>query len=237
MDKKYNIVLGLMIFFFLIIVGVALAWGLGYIGLKDSAENKDNTNIDTPIKEDVAIDNNIEKEDSTNDTESNKNESSLTLSEIEKLNKEYVTMYYSAFCGGSPEVRVQKIMGYNSYSEMESHYTSGVIEDMYKVTDIDYLIFESKLSNLSKELVNKLYSFGSENLFKEYNGKLATYLTGWTGSSVEFVSQEHVSTKDNVYIWNVTFNCSQPDDTIRKDILKATGKLENGKYVLVSVEE
>lgn len=33
-DKKYNVVLGLMIFFFLIIVGVSIAWGLGYIGLK-----------------------------------------------------------------------------------------------------------------------------------------------------------------------------------------------------------
>jgi len=32
-DKKYNIVLGLMIFFFLLFVGVCLAWGLGYIGL------------------------------------------------------------------------------------------------------------------------------------------------------------------------------------------------------------
>ena len=33
-DKKYNIVLGLMIFFFLLLVGVCLAWGLGFIGLK-----------------------------------------------------------------------------------------------------------------------------------------------------------------------------------------------------------
>ena len=33
-DKKYNIILGLMIFFFVIIVGIAIAFGLGYIGIK-----------------------------------------------------------------------------------------------------------------------------------------------------------------------------------------------------------
>ena len=33
-DKKYNAILGIMIFLFLIVLGVALAWGLGYIGIK-----------------------------------------------------------------------------------------------------------------------------------------------------------------------------------------------------------
>ena len=30
-DKKYNVVLGLMIFFFLLFVGVCLSWLLGFI--------------------------------------------------------------------------------------------------------------------------------------------------------------------------------------------------------------
>ena len=42
-DKKYNIILGLMIFFFILFVGVCIAWGLGIIGLKDNVvkENKE----------------------------------------------------------------------------------------------------------------------------------------------------------------------------------------------------
>lgn len=36
-DKKYNAILGIMIFLFLIILGVALAWGLGYISINIGA--------------------------------------------------------------------------------------------------------------------------------------------------------------------------------------------------------
>ena len=32
-DKKYNVVLGLMIFFFLLLVGVCVSWGLGLISV------------------------------------------------------------------------------------------------------------------------------------------------------------------------------------------------------------
>ena len=32
-DKKYNTILGLMILFFLLFVGVCLAWGLGFISV------------------------------------------------------------------------------------------------------------------------------------------------------------------------------------------------------------
>ncbi len=38
-DKKYNVVLGLMIFFFILFVGISLAWGLSSIG-KKTTENK-----------------------------------------------------------------------------------------------------------------------------------------------------------------------------------------------------
>ena len=49
-DKKYNVVLGLMIFFFVIIVGVCLAFGLGIITIgKDKNLNSEagstNTNV------------------------------------------------------------------------------------------------------------------------------------------------------------------------------------------------
>ena len=39
-DKKYNIILGLMIFFFIIIVAGCLAWGLGIISINNTTNNK-----------------------------------------------------------------------------------------------------------------------------------------------------------------------------------------------------
>ena len=235
MEKKYNIVLGLMVFFFIIIVGGALAWGLGYIGLKDSAGDENNTNIDTPIKEDVAIDNNIEKEDSTNDTESNKNESSLTRSEIEELNKKYVSLYLSAIAAGSPEGRVAAIMGYSSYQELESHYTETVVDEMYKVMDIEYSDFTSKLSALSKQLLDDVYIFKSDiQLFKEYNGKLAVHQGGWTGLGYEFVSQKLLSSTNDTYEWEVIVKRTGIDETSEELKCQVQGKVENNKYIIIS---
>jgi len=145
MEKKYNIVLGLMIFFFLIIVGVALAWGLGIIGLKDDGAENSNVIIDDSTKQDIVLDNNVEKEDNT---ENDKPEQTLSLAEIEELNKEYTYNYISACAAGSATSRAGKIMGYKSYEEIDSHFTNEKIEDLYIVTDIDYSSFTDRLSYL-----------------------------------------------------------------------------------------
>ena len=62
-DKKYNIVLGLMIFLFVIVVAVCLAWGLGIIGIKRNKviektnENQENiTEIVREVEKQVALD-------------------------------------------------------------------------------------------------------------------------------------------------------------------------------------
>lgn len=44
-DKKYSITLGIMILLFLIVVGIAIAWGLGYIHFGKQAEVENNNDI------------------------------------------------------------------------------------------------------------------------------------------------------------------------------------------------
>lgn len=78
MEKKYNIVLGLMIFFFLIIVGVALAWGLGYIGINKSTTTIDN-NTSSLSENNISV-----NEENANATGTKENEQTVkeTIKEV-----------------------------------------------------------------------------------------------------------------------------------------------------------
>lgn len=88
-DKKYNLVLGLMIFFFVLLVGVCLAWGLGYIGIN----NKNQSNNDLPNinqennnnSEENILDNNENINNSNNNNSNNKAETESITSDIKKL--------------------------------------------------------------------------------------------------------------------------------------------------------
>lgn len=69
MDKKYNAVLGIMIFLFIIVVGVAIAWGLGVIGIKeDYAKMDKQTSINQNDNNAVKVENNITKEEEKENT-------------------------------------------------------------------------------------------------------------------------------------------------------------------------
>lgn len=48
-DKKYNVILGLMIFLFIIFVGLCIAWGLGYVQFGKQKPNSDVIGKDTNI--------------------------------------------------------------------------------------------------------------------------------------------------------------------------------------------
>lgn len=90
-DKKYNIVLGLMIFFFILVVGISLAWGLSSIGKKSSesetnAQNSEIVNV-----------NESDNKENVKDTSSNKNNDEIKeqITAIEKnAIKEYVAKIY-----------------------------------------------------------------------------------------------------------------------------------------------
>lgn len=49
-DKKYSVIVGLLIFFFILFVGVCVAWGLGYInfGKQSNSNEITNGNVTTP---------------------------------------------------------------------------------------------------------------------------------------------------------------------------------------------
>lgn len=92
-DKKYNLVLGLMIFFFLIIVGASVAWGLGYIGVNKNSINENYEANNSTIENGQA---NIENQVSNNTTAnnqtkveeqaSNKQTTSKTVSNVSLIN-------------------------------------------------------------------------------------------------------------------------------------------------------
>ena len=90
-DKKYNLILGLMIFFFIILVAGCLAWGLGYISF-GKVSTKNSNNMDN--KADVSVANNSEtKKDAKNSLEEaykkydfnwlSKNKSEIDITHVE----------------------------------------------------------------------------------------------------------------------------------------------------------
>ena len=88
-DKKYNLVLGLIIFFFVLLVGVCLAWSLGYIGIN----NKNQSNNDLPNinqennndSEENILDNNDNSINNNNINNINNTETESITSDIKKL--------------------------------------------------------------------------------------------------------------------------------------------------------
>lgn len=92
-DKKYNVVLGLMIFFFLVIVGVSIAWGLGYIGINKNSINENyEANNGTIENGQANIQNQVSNNTTTNsqtkveEQASNKQTTSKTVSNVSVLN-------------------------------------------------------------------------------------------------------------------------------------------------------
>jgi len=73
-DKKYNVVLGLMIFFFILVVGISLAWGLSSISKEDNSEDTKTENVEknnASQKEEIVKDNNVSKENNDVVTQNN----------------------------------------------------------------------------------------------------------------------------------------------------------------------
>jgi len=104
-DKKYNVVLGLMIFFFILFVGVCIAFGLGVITINnessdvDSQVNQNNLETQTSIKEtnEVIVSQTNTNKESTPKKEETKtllnNASLLEISDKKCLNDSYGRTY------------------------------------------------------------------------------------------------------------------------------------------------
>ena len=64
-DRKYNIILGVMIFLFIIIIGISIAWSFGYVHFGKKNEEKTNTNTNA--------DSNITQNENAEDSKDNEN--------------------------------------------------------------------------------------------------------------------------------------------------------------------
>lgn len=78
-DKKYNIVLGIMIFLFILLVGIAIACGLGVIGLKDNSILTDNEKESSEIESNDDV---INNEVTTNQNETKYEDEKNTIINI-----------------------------------------------------------------------------------------------------------------------------------------------------------
>lgn len=105
-DKKYNVVLGLMIFFFILVVGISLAWGLSSIN-KNSNEDEVDKQTSNIVNENESVDvgkqeNNTssenKKQENANNSSSNKNESQNKVEQLTNLERvsieEYIEKIY-----------------------------------------------------------------------------------------------------------------------------------------------
>ena len=232
-DKKYNIILGLMIFLFILFVGICIAWGLGIISINTNKTTNNNTSYVPDNKETVQ----------SNVPSVNNEENILTESEVETLNKKYIDSVFGVMFAGSTEGMFSEIMGEDySYEKMASHYTGKIIDEKYKVTDIDYNIFINKMPYLSQDLFKELCLVGPEkvNAFKEYNGKVAIWDVGWTGYPFKFDLQKLKEKNGNEYEWTVSIlgleNLDATEYTVKTEY-GVKGKVEGQKYILTSVEK
>lgn len=111
-DKKYNVILGLMIFFFIIIVGVGIAWGLGYIGLNKNSisedkagyESNNSTIENNQVKVEEQASNKVNNQTTVNKTENNV--SVLNIDGSKCLNKVNDGVQYKYHCSFNGELGV-----------------------------------------------------------------------------------------------------------------------------------
>jgi len=185
-DKKYNIVLGIIIFLFILVVGFAIAWGLGIIGLKDSGEKvANNHNV---------VENNVDV-----------NEEKIISNIEETVLKEYVEKIYRRHEISIPE--------FKNINDADERWLWGVIYnncdkssiDMGEYTD-NSVVYKNQLINKGKELFGDVLTVvppvegGNINFF-EYNSKYDCYITiGRGGESVipKYIISEMVR-KDDIF--------------------------------------
>lgn len=184
-DKKYNIVLGIMIFLFILVVGFAIAWGLGIIGLKDNDVKANNNN---PIENNVDV-----------------NEEQLISNIEETVLKEYVEKIYRRHEISIPE--------FKNINEAEGRWLWGIIYNNCNKSSIDMgnytdnsVVYKNEMISKGRELFGESFIVtppvegGNINFF-EYNSKHDCYITiGRGGESVipKYIISE-MDRKDDIF--------------------------------------
>lgn len=170
-DRKYNVVLGIMILLFLIIIGIAVAWGLGVIGLRENNEGVNDNIVEDSI--DVNVEDKEEQE----------------ISSIEEtVLKEYIEKIYRRFEISIPE--------FTDINEAEERWLWGVIynncdhgEIWVENSTVEF-VYRSDMIKTAEELfgenliIEPPITEGNINFF-EYSSKDDCYLNiGRGGESI-----------------------------------------------------
>jgi len=190
-DKKYNIVLGIMIFLFILVVGAAVAWGLGIIGLKND-DVKENSNSNNVIEDNIDMNNNEDKKEQL-------------ISNIEEaVLKEYIEKIYKRFEMSMPE--------FKNINDADESWLWGVTYqncqfgsiDMGNYVD-DTVVYKDDMINKGKELfgdlLTKVPPVETNPYFIEYNSEHDCYINvgrGGTLANPEYVVSE-ISRENDIF--------------------------------------
>lgn len=262
-DKKYNIVLGLMIFFFILVVGISLAWGLSSIG-KKSDENeveKQNSNI---VNENESLD--VEKQENNTSSENKKQENENVLNEAKTI---VLTDSKKAEINDKLQAIPMQLMiiaksgdnGFNNgaFSDEEMIFLitcwdfsgDGQLDANRKYIGDDYPKYEFEYSYI-KEQIKKVFekdiNINNTILYKLENGKVIAGTPTGFGMEIYKVKELVLNEKTNVY--SLTFDNLDygNGDLERGDILNysnsdiiATYKLQYKKdgnnYILIGLNK
>lgn len=208
-DKKYNIILGLMIFFFILFVGVCIAWGLSYI-YSDKEEIKSNSNSE--------ITNNATNQEQINSNESNvanypkaidldSNEISDIISMLESKIK-----FMEPSDNYSDELTNNQIIGAAMFFYLNDNPQKGAEEYIY-TKDLDSIIEKYfGIKNIKYgELKGTNYS---------YNEAKQAYVTPmWGSSSQLFINKAEYTDEAiiKIYIDEINLARFENSESITKD--------------------
>lgn len=216
-DKKYNAMLGIIIFLFILVVGISLAWGLSVIG-KNSDESGIGTQNNGTVNGAEIVKNDKEQEDvvpiKKEDTVVALNEAktiSLTNSKKAEINDKLQTIPTQLMI-----MSKDRETGFNSgaFTDEEMIYLitgwdfsgDNKLEENRKDISVDYPKYEYEYSYI-KEQVKKVFGKDinvNNTTYKFENGKLIAGTSTGFGIEVYKVKELVLNEKTNVY--SLTFD-------------------------------
>ncbi|MDD2627485.1 MAG: hypothetical protein PHR25_00350 [Clostridia bacterium] len=215
-DKKYNVILGLMIFFFIALVGVAFAFALGIFSINsDKIEDLDNasqkTDISAGFGNEVKEDEDIIKEEKTKEPE--RNESKPAVSSGDNVNNNVTIDLENKKCLNN---------NYAKYSWSSLNYNHGVYggkENGKIYVGVNNSELKDAYDNLNLELYKSYEVTGIDV------SKVATiFISGW-GQGITIPAVFFLMTDGTVEWLNL-------EDSFTKGDYKAEGKISNVSNVV-----
>lgn len=198
-DKKYNLVLGLMIFFFILFVGVCVALGLGFIGIKSNVDStaNNNTNIvnnDSEKSEDNSSNEILEVE------ENNTNKYELFSTNLKEEFSKFDSHNYSSQYISNDFVPEGYTIYLDENRNLFVRYANKEINNKYG----NYKIADNVLSfyaiNVGQDVGNMIYFINEDGTVGKANTEY-----GINGNEINFNIEKDIGYKNIVSILNGAF--------------------------------